>query len=401
MNFNKNNVLPTISVIGLGGGGGNSVNRMFSSDTMGGVNFVVANTDIQALNLSSVENKIQLGVKLTKGQGAGANPETGLKAAEESADEIRERISGSDMLFISAGMGGGTGSGSVPLVAQIAKEMGILTVAVVTTPFYFEGMPRQRIAKKAITDLKKYCETVIVIHNQNLLSISNTSTKLHEAFKAVDDILYMSVRSIVDLVIQPGMINCDFADIRNTMKAKGRAMMGIGQAIGENRALRAAQAAINNPLLDHSSIQDSKSLLINITGGDDLTLHEVDEAVNEVKKAMKNDECVIIFGSVYEKNADFIRVSLVATGITDPVKEIELAGGLGNITSNSNPFASSSSSGLSYAASESRPSYTNPMWQSSTESSSANSSLSEKQNNYNSNTDNSELDLPAFLRRRK
>ena len=401
MTFNKNNVLPTISVIGLGGGGGNSVNRMFNSDTMGGVNFVVANTDIQALNLSSVENKIQLGVKLTKGQGAGANPDTGLKAAEESADEIRERIAGSDMLFIAAGMGGGTGSGSVPLVAQIAKEMGILTVAVVTTPFYFEGMPRQRVAKKAITDLKKYCETVIVIHNQNLLSISNTSTKLYEAFKAVDDILYMSVRSIVDLVIQPGMINCDFADIRNTMKAKGRAMMGIGQAIGENRALRAAQAAINNPLLDHSSIQDSKSLLINITGGDDLTLHEVDEAVNEVKKAMKNDECIIIFGSVYEKNADFIRVSLVATGITDPVKEIELAGGLGNITSNSNPFASSSSSGLSYATSESRPSYTNPMWQSSTESSSPNSSLSEKQNNYNSNTDNSELDLPAFLRRRK
>ena len=385
-NQKQHSLTPNITVLGLGGGGGNSVDRMYNSDTMPFVKFITANTDAQALHNSPVQCKIQLGPRLTKGLGAGANPEIGYKAAEESMERIKQELEGSDMVFIAAGMGGGTGSGSIARVAALLKEMGILTVAVVTTPFNFEGLPRQRVAKKAIQELKKYCETVIIIHNQNLLSIANTSTRLQDAFKGVDDILYISVRSIVDLVVVPGIVNCDFADIKNTMQAKGRAMMGVGQASGENRALRAAQAAINNPLLDHSSIQDAKSLLVNITGGDSLTLHEVDEAINEIRRAIRNDDVNIIFGSVYDKNADYIRVSIVATGITDtssPEAEVNLFNKKSTFTS--------------VTPEDYKAGYINPLWGNAVVKKSEPVIATQASEEVLDN----EEELPAFLRRRK
>ena len=345
MSFNKNGngnhkfTSPAITVMGLGGGGCNSVNRLHGTNTMEEVRLVVANTDMQSLKKSNVDYQLQLGAKSTKGLGAGADPAVGAKAAEESIEEIRECIEGSDMLFLTAGMGGGTGSGSIAKVAQLAKEMGILTVAIVTTPFNFEGAPRANVAKRSIAELKKACETVIVIHNQNLLAISNSSTTLSDAFQAVDNTLLIAIKSIADLVIQPGIINCDFADIKNTMRAKGRAMMGIGQAAGENRALIAAQAAINNPLLDQSKINSATNLLVTVSAGKDLTLQEVDEAINEIKRAVQNEDCVIIFGAVEDPTAEYITVSLVATGIKD-ISDVDLheRSGLANNRNILNPF---------------------------------------------------------------
>jgi len=305
---------PVITVFGVGGAGGNAVNNMIASKLQGAC-FVVANTDAQALEHSLCENKIQLGATVTKGLGAGASPEIGALAAEESADEIRGYLEGSNMVFVTAGMGGGTGTGSSPVVAKIAKEMGILTVGVVTKPFQFEGDHRMKTADKGLIELQEYVDTLIVITNQNLFRIANERTTFADAFKMADDVLYAGVRGVTDLMIMPGLINLDFADIRSVMSEMGKAMMGTGEAGGEDRAIKAAEAAISNPLLDHSSMKGAKGVLINITGGD-MTLFEVDAAANRIREEVGDSEANIIFGSTFDPDLEgVIRVSVVATGI--------------------------------------------------------------------------------------
>ena len=305
---------PVITVFGVGGAGGNAVNNMIASKLQGAC-FVVANTDAQALEHSLCENKIQLGATVTKGVGAGASPEVGASAAEESADEIRGYLEGSNMVFVTAGMGGGTGTGASPVVAKIAKEMGILTVGVVTKPFQFEGDHRMKTADKGLIELQEYVDTLIVITNQNLFRIANERTTFADAFKMADDVLYAGVRGVTDLMIMPGLINLDFADIRSVMSEMGKAMMGTGEAGGEDRAIKAAEAAISNPLLDHSSMKGAKGVLINITGGD-MTLFEVDAAANRIREEVGDSEANIIFGSTFDPDLEgVIRVSVVATGI--------------------------------------------------------------------------------------
>lgn len=312
---------PVITVFGVGGAGGNAVNNMLSAGLQG-ANFVVANTDAQSLGHSLCENKIQLGVNITKGLGAGASPEVGEQAAEESANEIRNYLEGSNMLFITAGMGGGTGTGASPCVAKIAKELGILTVGVVTKPFHFEGIHRMKTAEKGLDELQKFVDTLIVIPNQNLFRIANEQTTFADAFKMADDVLNAGVRGVTDLMIMPGLINLDFADIRTVMSGMGKAMMGTGEASGEDRAVRAAEAAISNPLLDQTSMKGAKGVLINITGGVDMTLFEVDSAANRIRTEVGDTEANIIFGSTFNPELNgTIRVSVVATGMDiDQVK---------------------------------------------------------------------------------
>ncbi len=306
---------PIITVFGVGGAGGNAVNNMISAHLQG-ANFVVANTDAQSLEHSLCENRIQLGVELTQGLGAGAAPEIGAAAAEESVDEIREYLKNSNMVFITAGMGGGTGTGAGPFIAKIAKELGILTVGVVTTPFDFEGGRRREIALSGLTQLYKHVDTLIVIPNQNLFRIANERTTLTDAFKMADDVLHAGVRGVTDLMIMPGLINLDFADIRTVMSEMGKAMMGTGEASGEDRAIKAAEAAISNPLLDHNSMKGARGVLINITGGNDMTLFEVDSAANRIRNEVGYNGANIIFGSTFNPALDgIIRVSVVATGI--------------------------------------------------------------------------------------
>lgn len=306
---------PIITVFGVGGAGGNAVNNMLSAQLQG-ANFVVANTDAQALEHSLCQNKIQLGAAVTKGLGAGASPEIGALAADESSDEIRSYLDGSNMVFITAGMGGGTGTGSSPIVAKIAKELGILTVGVVTKPFHFEGAHRMKTASKGIAELQQYVDTLIVIPNQNLFSIANERTTFADAFKMADDVLHAGVRGVTDLMIMPGLINLDFADIRSVMSEMGKAMMGTGEASGEDRAIKAAEAAISNPLLDHSSMKGARGVLINITGGQDMTLFEVDTTANRIREEVGDSEANIIFGSTFNPELQgIIRVSVVATGI--------------------------------------------------------------------------------------
>jgi cell division protein FtsZ len=321
---NKAEVLrPTITVIGVGGAGGNAVNNMIASN-LEGVNFVVANTDAQALDHSLTERTIQLGAGITKGLGAGANPEIGREAAEEARDEISAYIEGSNMVFITAGMGGGTGTGAAAVVARIAKERGILTVAVVTKPFTFEGTHRMRLAESGLKELQSYVDTLIVIPNQNLFRIANERTTFADAFKMADEVLHSGVRGVTDLMVKPGLINLDFADIRTVMREMGKAMMGTGEATGERRAIEAAEAAISNPLLDDVSLRGARALLINITGGPDMTLFEVDEAANRVREEV-DAEANIIFGSAFNENMEGrMRVSVVATGIDAPnVKKLD------------------------------------------------------------------------------
>ena len=305
---------PRITVIGVGGAGGNAVNNMIASG-LSGVDFVVANTDAQSLAGASAETRIQLGLKITQGLGAGARPEIGRAAAEETMDTIDQALEGCHMCFITAGMGGGTGTGAAPVVARAAREKGILTVGVVTKPFAFEGARRMRAAEEGIVELQKHVDTLIVIPNQNLFLIANANTTFKEAFGMADQVLHQGVRGITDLMMMPGLINLDFADIRTVMSEMGKAMMGTGEAVGENRAIEAAEKAIANPLLDEVSMRGAKAVIINITGGDDLRLMEVDEAANHIRE-MVDPEANIIVGSAFNPDLDGrMRVSVVATGI--------------------------------------------------------------------------------------
>jgi len=305
---------PRIMVVGVGGAGGNAVNDMIASQ-LEGVEFLVANTDAQALQGSNAERRVQMGASVTKGLGAGARPEIGRAAAEESLTEILEHLDGCNMAFIAAGMGGGTGTGAAPVIAQAAREKGVLTVGVVTKPFHFEGIHRMRQAETGIEELEQYVDTLIVIPNQNLFRVANEKTTFADAFRLADEVLYSGVRGVTDLMVMPGMINLDFADIRSVMGEMGKAMMGTGEAEGERRALDAAEAAIANPLLDDCSMKGARGVLINITGGSDMTLFEVDEAANRIRSEV-DEEAYIIFGSAFDGELDGrMRVSVVATGI--------------------------------------------------------------------------------------
>jgi cell division protein FtsZ len=305
---------PRIMVCGVGGGGCNAVNNMIASG-LSGVDFLVANTDAQALASSRAERIIQMGLQVTEGLGAGAQPEVGRAAAEEAREEIREHLSGAHMVFVTAGMGGGTGTGAAPVIATIAREMGILTVGVVTKPFHFEGQRRLRIADSGIGELQKCVDTLIVIPNQNLFRIANEKTTFADAFAMADQVLYSGVASVTDLMVKEGLINLDFADVRSIMRGMGKAMMGTGEATGERRANLAAEAAIANPLLDEVSMKGARGLLISITGGNDLTLYEVDEAASRIRQEVDEDANIIL-GATFDSSLEgVVRVSVVATGI--------------------------------------------------------------------------------------
>ncbi len=310
----QNDLSPRITVFGIGGAGGNAVNNMILKN-LEGADFVVANTDAQALQQSTATRKIQLGTKITEGLGAGAKPELGTKAAEESIEQIVDILEGSHLCFITAGMGGGTGTGAAPVVAQAARQLGVLTVGVVTKPFQFEGAKRMRQAELGIEALQKVVDTLIIIPNQNLFRIATEKTTFTEAFSMADDVLYQGVKGITDLMVRPGLINLDFADVRSVMDEMGKAMMGTGEASGEERAIQAAEKAIANPLLDEISLNGARGVLINITGGSDLTLFELDESANRVRDEV-DPEANIIVGSTMDPSMDgSIRVSVVATGI--------------------------------------------------------------------------------------
>ena len=305
---------PRITVFGVGGGGGNAVNNMIQTG-LRGVEFVVANTDSQALSMSKAERVVQMGVNVTEGLGAGSQPAVGAAAAEECMDELADHLTGTHMCFVTAGMGGGTGTGAAPVVARAARERGILTVGVVTKPFHFEGQRRMNIAQDGIQALMEQVDTLIVIPNQNLFRVANDKTTFTDAFAMADQVLYSGVASITDLMVKQGLVNLDFADVRSVMRDMGKAMMGTGEASGENRALTAAEAAIANPLLDESSMRGAKGLLISITGGPDMTLFELDEAANRIREEVAED-ANIIMGATYDEELDgAIRVSVVATGI--------------------------------------------------------------------------------------
>jgi cell division protein FtsZ len=315
----QNSMTARIKVIGIGGGGSNAVNTMITA-SLSGVDFMVANTDAQSLEASEAAVRIQLGGLVTKGLGAGANPEIGRRAALEDQEKIREYLEGSDMIFITAGMGGGTGTGGAPVIARVAREVGALTVGVVTKPFIFEGKKRMRQAEDGIEELKQNVDTLIVIPNQRLLSIAAKTTTMLEAFHKADDVLLQAVRGISDLIITPGLINLDFADVRTVMAEMGLALMGAASASGENRAIEAAQKAISSPLLEDISIQGARGVLINITGGPDLCLHEVNEAASMIQEEAHED-ANIIFGAVIDESlTDEIRITVIATGFGE-VKE--------------------------------------------------------------------------------
>jgi cell division protein FtsZ len=305
---------PRISVIGVGGAGGNAVANMMRADVQG-VDFIVANTDAQALNASTADRRIQLGLKITQGLGAGSRPEIGRAAAEETLEDIERALEGSHMCFIAAGMGGGTGTGAAPVIAKAARDRGILTVGVVTKPFAFEGARRGRSADSGIEELQQHVDTLIVIPNQNLFRLANSETTFKEAFEMADEVLQQGVRGITDLMVMPGLINLDFADVRSVMGEMGKAMMGTGEASGDNRAIEAAEKAISNPLLDGVSMKGAKGVIISITGGEDMRLMEVDEAASHIKELVDPD-ANIIWGSAFNNDLDGkIRVSVVATGI--------------------------------------------------------------------------------------
>jgi cell division protein FtsZ len=311
---NTHEIKPRITVIGVGGAGGNAVNNMIRSN-LEGVEFMVTNTDAQALAQSICDRRIQLGLNITQGLGAGSRPDIGRAAAEEALEHIVSELQGSNMVFITAGMGGGTGTGAAPVLARAAREHGILTVGVVTKPFHFEGTHRMRLAESGIQELQQYVDTLIIIPNQNLFRIANEKTTFADAFAMADQVLHSGVRGVTDLMVMPGLINLDFADIRTVMSEMGKAMMGTGEAEGENRAVAAAEAAISNPLLDDVSMKGARGVLINITGGFDMTLFEVDEAANRIRDEV-DPEANIIFGSTFDRELEGrVRISVVATGI--------------------------------------------------------------------------------------
>ena len=315
---------PRIMVCGIGGAGGNAVNNMIVSGLMG-VDFIVANTDAQALTSSKAERIIQMGLQVTEGLGAGSQPEVGRAAAEEAIEEIRDHLAGAHMVFVTAGMGGGTGTGAAPVIARTARDMGILTVGVVTKPFQFEGQRRMRIADQGINELQKAVDTLICIPNQNLFRVANEKTTFADAFSMADQVLYSGVACITDLMVKEGLINLDFADVRAIMREMGKAMMGTGEASGDKRAIMAAEAAIANPLLDEVSMKGARGLLISITGGNDLTLYEVDEAASRIRQEV-DDDANIILGATFDSNLDgIVRVSVVATGIEAPLSAHEPA----------------------------------------------------------------------------
>jgi cell division protein FtsZ len=324
-----NENLAKIKVIGVGGGGGNAVNTMISS-CLQGVDFVNANTDAQALGVSSAPVKIQIGTQITKGLGAGSDPEIGRQSALESRDEIRPYLEGADMIFITAGMGGGTGTGAAPVIAEIARECSVLTIAVVTKPFQFEGKKRNIQAEEGIAQLREAVDTLIVVPNQRLLSLGGRNLSLLEAFKKADDILYQAVKGISDLILVPGLINLDFADVRSVMSNMGMAIMGTGVASGENRAVEAAQRAISSPLLEDNTIQGAHGILLNITGGSDMSLYEVNEASSLIQEEADED-ANIIFGTVIDPNMhDEVRITVIATGFDDFTSKKMQA--VGNVT---------------------------------------------------------------------
>jgi cell division protein FtsZ len=305
---------PRITVFGVGGAGGNAVNNMITAGLQG-VDFVVANTDAQALTMSKAQRIVQMGTQVTQGLGAGSQPDVGAAAAQEVIDEIRDHLSGANMVFVTAGMGGGTGTGAAPVIAKTARDMGILTVGVVTKPFHFEGQRRMRTAEAGIAELHKVVDTLLIIPNQNLFRVANEKTTFADAFAMADQVLYSGVACITDLMVKEGLINLDFADVRAVMREMGKAMMGTGEASGEKRALTAAEAAIANPLIDDSSMKGARGLLISITGGKDLTLFEVDEAATRIREEVDQDANIIV-GATFDETLDgIIRVSVVATGI--------------------------------------------------------------------------------------
>jgi cell division protein FtsZ len=314
---------PRIMVCGVGGAGGNAVNNMIVSG-LSGVDFIVANTDAQALTSSRAERIIQMGLQVTEGLGAGSKPEVGRAAAEEALEEIRDHLAGAHMVFVTAGMGGGTGTGAAPVIARAARELGILTVGVVTKPFHFEGGRRMKIAETGISDLQKAVDTLIIIPNQNLFRVANEKTTFADAFAMADQVLYSGVACITDLMVKEGLINLDFADVRSIMSEMGKAMMGTGEAAGDKRAVQAAEAAIANPLLDETSMRGARGLLISITGGNDLTLYEVDEAASRIRQEV-DEEANIILGATFDSALDgVVRVSVVATGIDqEAIEQIE------------------------------------------------------------------------------
>jgi cell division protein FtsZ len=311
---------PHIVVFGVGGAGGNAVNNMIAAGLQG-CEFVVANTDAQALTSSKAKRVVQMGVEATQGLGAGSHPEVGRAAAEEVIDEIRDHLAGAHMAFITAGMGGGTGTGAAPVIARVTRELGILTLGVVTKPFQFEGTRRMAVADAGIQELAKHVDTLIVIPNQNLFRVANEKTTFADAFAMADQVLYSGVACITDLMVKEGLINLDFADVRTVMREMGKAMMGTGEASGEKRATIAAEAAISNPLLDETSMRGAKGLLISITGGQDLTLYEVDEAASRIREEVDTDANIIL-GATFDQSLDgIVRVSVVATGIDGTSKE--------------------------------------------------------------------------------
>jgi len=314
MTSQREELKPRITVFGVGGAGGNAVNNMIDKN-LEGVEFVVANTDAQALQQSRAPSKIQMGLKVTEGLGAGARPTVGAAAAEETIEEIVDHLAGAHMCFITAGMGGGTGTGAAPIIAQAARELGVLTVGVVTKPFQFEGNNRMKQAEDGIEALQKVVDTLIIIPNQNLFRLANERTTFTEAFALADDVLYQGVKGVTDLMVRPGLINLDFADVRAVMDEMGKAMMGTGEASGENRAVQAAEKAIANPLLDEISLHGAKGVLINITGGYDLTLFELDEAANIIREKVDPDANIIVGSTLDTTMEGVLRVSVVATGI--------------------------------------------------------------------------------------
>src|SRR2546430_1533758 len=307
-------VKPRITVFGVGGAGGNAVNNMITAGLQG-VEFVVANTDAQALTMPKAERIVQMGTQVTQGLGAGSQPDVGAAAAQEVIDEIRDHLTGANMVFVTAGMGGGTGTGAAPVIAKTARDMGILTVGVVTKPFHFEGQRRMRTAEAGIAELHKVVDTLLIIPNQNLFRVANEKTTFADAFAMADQVLYSGVACITDLMVKEGLINLDFADVRAVMREMGKAMMGTGEASGDKRALSAAEAAISNPLIDETSMKGAKGLLISITGGKDLTLYEVDEAATRIREEVDSDANIIV-GATFDESLDgIVRVSVVATGI--------------------------------------------------------------------------------------
>ncbi len=318
INFNlpvqEHHLKPRITVIGIGGGGSNAVNNMIECG-LDGVEFVASNTDAQSLEQSIAQRKIQLGPSLTQGLGAGSRPDIGRAAAEEVIDSLLDQLTGANMVFLAAGMGGGTGTGAAPVIARAAKEQDILTVGVVTKPFDFEGVTRMRIAEQGIEELQQFVDTLIVIPNQNLFRVANEKTTFAEAFAMADDVLQTGVRGITDLMLKPGLINLDFADIRAVMAEMGKAQMGTGECEGEHRAVNAAEAAISNPILEDSSMKGAHGVLINITGGDDMTMFEVDEAANRIKEEVDSQANIIFGAAIDDSLSGRIRVSMVATGI--------------------------------------------------------------------------------------